>query len=478
MHLDWQRRGNGRTDNAMAVLPAAVLIFIVGGIGENTELAALAIAVLIAGTFLLWRPGEAPALLILFGFAWIAGSIGIFHANWLGRSVNENALVLGATDIAVILTLLGILALAIGMRLGAGAPRPHLGMLVRQTALSQPERVWFRLYILSFGASLSVGVVATTAPGIAQVIIGLVQIRWAFFFMFAFANFVNGGGWRLFWFAFLLEFVFGIGGFFSEFKTVFLVTLAAVAAAGTKVTARRLVGTSLLMLAMVAAILVWTAVKNDYRAWANRGEATQVVAAGFVDRMEKLGELVGDLDETKLVASIDQMVRRLGYVEFFGVVLNTVPALVPHEWGAIFTDALIRPFMPRILFSDKTAIDDSARTNLYTGGAAGNSEATSISLGYVAEMYVDFGSWGMMLALCVIGYLYGVIYRYVIEWPTCSPLFGMSVVTVTFLVVVGSLDQSFTKAFGGVVAQLLAAWLVAAFVLPRWVPWLTQSRRR
>ena len=79
------------------------------------------------------------------------------------------------------------------------------------------------------------------------------------------------------------------------------------------------------------------------------------------------------------------MVRRLSYVEyFFGAVLDYVPRIVPHEDGALWWDAISRPFMPRFFFTDKAIIDDFERTNKYTGFAvSGANEGTSISIGYM-----------------------------------------------------------------------------------------------
>ena len=116
-------------------------------------------------------------------------------------------------------------------------------------------------------------------------------------------------------------------------------------------------------------------------------------------------------------------------MEFFGVVLVNVPASLPHTLGAILWDAIIRPFMPRLLFVDKDEIDDTARTNFYTGGLAGSSEGTSISLGYIAEAYIDFGAFGMFAALAAIGVFYGAIYRALLRWRASRGLLGMAMAT-------------------------------------------------
>jgi hypothetical protein len=174
-----------------------------------------------------------------------------------------------------------------------------------------------------------------------------------------------------------------------------------------------------------------------------------------------------------LTGAVDQLLRRLTYVEFFSVVLIYVPASVPHALGAIFWDAVIRPFMPRLLFVDKDVIDDTVRTNLYTGGLAGSSEGVSISLGYIAETYIDFGSYGMFAALFAIGLFYGAIYRVLSRWRRTQGLLGMAVVT-TVLANVGALENSFTKVFGGVIVSLVVAASMIVFILPRWAPWLVR----
>ena len=89
--------------------------------------------------------------------------------------------------------------------------------------------------------------------------------------------------------------------------------------------------------------------------------------------------------------------------------------------------------MPRLLFVDKDVIDDTARTNLYTGGLAGSSEGTSISLGYVAEAYIDFGTFGMFAALLAIGLLYGAIYRVLSRWHRSRGLLGIAVATAVLV---------------------------------------------
>jgi hypothetical protein len=203
----------------------------------------------------------------------------------------------------------------------------------------------------------------------------------------------------------------------------------------------------------------------------------QIISVPLGDRLLKLTDLVGDLDMAALSSGFDAMLRRMSYVEFFGATLEVVPALVPYENGAIYSDAIIRPFTPRIFFPEKSIIDDTVRTNLYTGGLAGNSEGTSISLGYIAEAYIDFGRFGMMVALFLLGYFYGLLYRIFTGPIFGSPLAGMALISAIFLGI-GSMENSFTKIFGGIIASILVTMLVLRWIIPVWYPWLLTRAKK
>lgn len=460
-----------------ATLPVGFAIALIGGPGPNLLLALLSVAVLIVGCILLWRPGESPILLFVFAYPWVQGSIAIYHANWLGIDIADYASFHGDMHTAVAMSLAGVLALAVGMRMAAGARRVKDVIVVREMALSQPMRRWFRLYAMAWAISFLALSFAWVLPGLFQSMLALAGLRWAFFFMLALAHFLRGRDrGRFFPLAFLFELAPAIGGYFSDFKTVFIVTLAATLASGVRLTPKALLGSGALLVSIVALGIVWTAVKGEFRIFVSGGQAEQIVTVDYPTRLAKLYELVANLNVDALADATDQFLRRVTYVEFFSVVLLNVPANQPHSSGAIFGDAITRVFMPRLLFVDKDVVDDTARTNYYTGGLAGSSEGTSISLGYIAEAYIDFGTLGMFAALVAIGVFYGVIYRILLRWRHSRGLLGIAVVTAA-LTSISPMESSFTKVFASVIVSLLVAWAIIVFIVPRWAPWLVADRR-
>jgi hypothetical protein len=460
-----------------ATLPIVVAIFLVGGIGPNLLLALLSVAVLVVGCMLLWRPGESPILLFIFVFPWLQASTGIFHANWLGIDIGDYPVFSGEMHAAVAMSLAALLALAVGMRLGAGPRRAADLPGLHQMASSQPMQRWFKLYAVAWVISFLALSFAWVMPGLSQPMLALANLRWAFFFMLAVAHFAGGRDrGRLFPLVFLFELATAVGGYFSDFKTVFFITLFAALASGLRLSSRTLLGSVVLAILVVVLSIAWTAIKGEFRIFVTGGKAEQIVTGDYMTRLFKLYELVANLDLEALMSAVDQFLRRLSYVEFFGVVLVNVPASLPHTLGAILWDAVIRPFMPRLLFVDKDEIDDTGRTNFYTGGLAGSSEGTSISLGYIAEAYIDFGAIGMFAALAAIGVFYGAIYRALLRWRASRGLLGMAMATAV-LASAAPMENSFTKLFGGIIVSLLIASVMILFIVPRWAPWLLAGRR-
>jgi hypothetical protein len=453
------------------LLPLSLVIFAAGGIGPNTFLAIAALLALMVGSTLLWRPGESPILLFSFWYPWFQATISIFHANWVGVPVDDLTPFFGNMRDAILLSLAGLLTFAVGMRLGAGPRRWQDAWGLREQAYAMPIGRWVRLYAVAWAGGAAAITLTWIAPGLAQVLLGVAAMKWAFFFILAYAAFVGAPRARP-WFTviFLFELASGIGSYFSDFKTVFFVTIFAAVASGFRLSFKSMIGFGALGAVLLAFGIVWTAVKGEFRNFASGGEAAQIVTVDYWARIEKLGELAGDLNGDKLAFGADQFLRRLSYVQFFSAVLEYVPAQVPHAQGALAWDAVSRPFMPRMFFPEKSVIDDTSRTNYYTGGLAGDSEATSISLGWVAEMYIDFGYFGMFPAILLVGVFFGRIYRGFLRWKMSYGLLGAAIATAV-LTGAGAFENSFTKTFGGIAATLLAAWAVVNFAVPRWARW-------
>lgn len=460
-----------------------LLLLVVGGIAialaasENFALSLMALAVLMVGTALLWRSGESSIFFVIFIVQWLQVSIKIFQANLMGVSISELAEYGGNIEGAAYLSLFGLMFVAAGIRLGAGARREFVLQKIRSQVLSLRVDRLYILYFISFLLSFLVSFLLPHLSSIAQLLLPIIMVRWVFFFALTFIMFgrfrrINSG-----WFIiFFLEFIVGLGSFFSSFKTVFIFSLVAALNFFRRLSLRMFLTILLLAFGMLYLVTIWTAIKVEYRYYLSGGARQQVVVVPYGDRVVKLIQLARSVDSDSMEEAVKKVVSRVSYIDLFGAVLNHVPIAVPHADGELWIDAFTRPVMPRIFFPDKAEIDDSKRTIRYSGvWVAGQDYGTSISIGYMGEGYIDFGSYWMMAANFAYGIFLGLVYRWLAYKGSLKGLLGIGLASTCLF---GALffETSITKAIGGVVASALVFTVVRATLGRRIEVWLTGRR--
>jgi hypothetical protein len=189
-------------------------------------------------------------------------------------------------------------------------------------------------------------------PAIRQILLTVHGFKWAAFFLFGYVVLVRRE--KLLWLiaAIAYEFITGIG-FFSGFKTVLFVSLLIFFTARVRLTAGSMTVGAVLVGLLLVFGLAWTAIKGEFRAYVAMGQAQQGVAVSNDAMMEKLGELVVGLSLTDLVDAADPLFRRVAYVDYFAASMDYVPAVIPHERGAVWGASVRHATQPRFLFPNK-----------------------------------------------------------------------------------------------------------------------------
>lgn len=464
--------GKGETHKVQLIaLLSSIFLFLALGCGPNYLLGIFACSVLVVGAPMLWRPGEPPILLYIFLFQWLQASLSVFYANAQGKPIAEALNYPGEQDAAILLSLLGVLSLAIGIRRGSGPLRPIVIDRIRAAIIAISQPTLLRVFLVAWVAGSALRILATAVPGLSQLLLGLAAMQWAAYALFTYGTFTKPGTSKALWFlAFGVELIPSFGGYFSSFKEVFIYTLIALVAAQPTINLKTAVLSAIFAVLLGFLAIVWTAVKSDYRAFIAGGEAGQVVMVDRTTASLRLFEMALQLDQTSMADALDKLLRRLLYTEFFGATLSYVPRYVPHQGGSLWLDAITRPITPRILFPDKSMIDESAITNTYTGlNIAGVEQGTQITLGYMADTYIDFGPIFMFPVLFVIGFVIGRLYRWLMYGRhTIGPL-GLALAPAV-LMGADSLGVSSTKLVGGLFATALAAWIISRHIAHRVLP--------
>lgn len=434
----------------------------------NPVLTVACLLVLPALMALLWRRGEVPILLFVATYQWLQVATKVFRANTLGISVAQAGRT-PTVETAVWLGLLAVVVLSVGMRLALrGLP------LRAGDAREEADYVSFGR---AFGLYLACAVLAVLSyeagkavNGLRQIALGIQGLKWAGFFVLGYVVLIRREGYAFLFGATAFEFVQGIG-FFSGFKTVLFVLAITVLTVWTRLRPRTVIigvvgGAVLLLLGAV-----WTNVKPEYRAFLNQGTRSQRTLVSQDEKLGKLQELVGALSWGDVTDSIDPLLARIEYVDFFAVSMDYVPAVVPHQNGGVWLEA-VQNLVPRLFYPGKPRLaSDSEHTMEYTGiFMASDGEGTSISLGYVADSYVDFGPVWMYLPLFAIGLLWGAMYRYFMTRST-SALLGFGF-TIAVLLTASTFEIASVKLLAGVVVKFLALALALRYAGERASEWL------
>lgn len=432
---------------------------------------------LVAGLLvrLLLRPGEPPILLMAVGFQWVQVAADVARADYLNRELTELA-GLPEADLAVWLSLVGLVVLAAGMKLGRRIVSRRERRLNRAEASSLSVHRIFLLYLaLLCGGWIGAGL-ARSLPRITQFFIAAAALKWMFLIILAYYVFSTGRNRGYLIAAVVLEIALGLTGYFAGFTTVFLVLLAAAFTIHWSSRRTRWVRAVTLGGILFGFSVLWMAVRLEYRPFLNQGTGLQIVSkVPVLDRYDKLLAIVSELSLRDLRSAADQMVDRVGYTKFFGRTITYVPASVPHEHGKLWGEAIAHVVQPRLFFPDKPVLgSDSERTIRYTGySVAGEQFGTSVSLGYMAESYIDFGRWGMFVPVFILGVLWGTLFAFLVSWPR-STVFGFAA-AITVLINAMQFEISNAKLIGGVLITFLVVFAFIGLALPWLRGWLERQ---
>ena len=431
-----------------------------GSLSANPSLTPVAVFLLPVIVGLLWRPGEPPVLVFGVAVQWLQASLAIFCANYYGVPVE---MLFGAPqgETATWLSLFGVLALAIGMRIAWVRAMPS--DIHRPATLRINVGTLFSYYIAGFIVFSAMQAVAFSVPGVTQLILAVANLKLALIFLLFYSVLEQRKGYPLLVFAFTLEMIVGFLGFFAAFKNVFfLLLIAALTPMGSLRGKRGFIALVTILTVLVLGVF-WTAIKKDYRDFLSEESGSQQTGLSFGDRATKLWDSTTNFSMEQFDSGFRDMLGRISYVDYFVATVQTVPQEVPYENGALWGDTLKRIVMPRLLFPDKARIDDSERTNMYTGSrVAGTEESTLIGIGYMAESYVDFGPVFMFVPILLLGVFYGLIYRYFIARETFRTL-GFALGTALLLTFHQDFGASNAKIVGGIVTGLIVCAAVFEF---------------
>ena len=168
----------------------------------------------------------------------------------------------------------------------------------------------------------------------------------------------------------------------------------------------------LIAVGFVVMVLIVQQLKSTYRTSLAAGQEGGVEA--FDDALEEYGSDKGFFDPQTL-AKHNVRINQ-GFILTY--VMNYVPQREPHANGEELYRILEAAFMPRILAPDKLEAGDNSLVRQYSGIAL--RKGTSMSLGALADGYINFGILGGCIFMFCLGWFFNAVliffntYRYTV----------------------------------------------------------------
>lgn len=308
-------------------------------------------------------------------------------------------------------TLASTVTLAVAFRLVLGNVRQPT------PAMANAHREWNLrgLMILYLGAGVFAvvcGYAAKFVPALDQPLEAAAHAKILAMAMLFATVMATGKGRNVMIAVFVVETLSGFGGLFSDFKGAFIYLAITAIAVRIRVTGTMAVVATAMLALMVVMSLWWTAVKSDYREFATGSSDSQAIKTDFSSRIGYLGnKTTGGIDWD---GASYALLLRLSYVDIFGSVIGVQLVSPEPAYFRQWQEAIEHVTKPRFLFPGKAALSD---TEVFIRLARGNaSEAfrsgTSISVGFVAENYVDMGFPTMLAGIFAIGVMVAGVLRY------------------------------------------------------------------
>lgn len=400
---------------------------------------------------------------IIFIYHLIQIMAGVWLSNYLGKDINFRS---DHSDTAIIYSYVGLTIMFLPI-IYYQRKIPLISIsLLRQHAERLSIKKSFQVYLIAFFITNTLAGVAFVVPGLSQVIFSFINIKWFFFLLLGFQVLLKKTMYKEFFLFVAIEFLLGFFSYFSDFKTVFFFIGFLSLVFLQKVYLKQLVIFGIIVYAGFSLGVLWTSIKGEYRTFLNQGTKSQTVNVEKGQAFEKLVELSGNREQSDNDAAAADLFDRLQYTYHLAKTMDRIPAVIPHEDGGNIASIISFVTTPRFFNPNKPKIESSKKATKYTGIAyAGSAAGVSFSLGYFADCYIDFGYYGMMIPLLILGFIFGSTYFYFVRKSSNNFVFNFSVVGAMYMEF-HALEADGIYLMGRLFATLLTFFMLKHFFFP------------
>ncbi|MFN0082400.1 MAG: hypothetical protein ACKVOM_07750 [Ferruginibacter sp.] len=418
-----------------------------------------------------YKPG---VFTIMLFYHFLQISAGIWESNYLNQDINYRS---ASTEYATIAAYIGLLVLFLPIVYYQNKlPALSLAQLKRHADRLSIDKS-FTAYIIGFFAMNALTGIAFLIPSLTQIIFSLGNIKWFLFLLFGFQSILKNRKRKEFYIFCMLEFAMGFYSYFSDFKTIIFFILFLLLCMLAMVRFNKMMIFTIGVAFMFFAGVFWTSVKGEYRSFLNKGSRTQSVQVQKGEALDKLLELSQKQNSNSFSGAIEDFLDRLQYTYHLAKTMDRVPSVIPLQNGSNWGNTLVFVLTPRILNPNKGTYDASVKASKYSGiQYSGVKRGVSVSLGYFADGYIDFGYVGMFIPLLILGFIYGSTYYYFIRKSSNNFIFNYAVVGALYMELF-SFESDNIFVVGRLYVNLMVFLILRRFFFPKLMAYISMPKK-
>lgn len=336
------------------------------------------------------------------------------------------------------------------------------------------------IFLIYLGANIVAQLGAMTlGGGLFQFFESIARFKIVAAFLLFTSVMQTGRGWSFLCAVLVIEIGSGMTGLLGDFRGVFVFLGTAALAAQIRWTLRASASALLAGFALVLLALFWTSVKTEYREYATGGSESQALQLSLADRAEYMLGRVASVGDVDWGLASKALLQRLAYVDITGLVINVDQAGSEASSVRQWRDAFSHVLRPRFLFPDKEALSDTevyirlTKADLLENMRGG----TSISVGYMAENYVDLGFPGMLVGVFAVGLIVAFVIRFFFSFDVPWMVRQGAALAYVYAISASGLEVSLPKLLGSSVTFAVAYGLILKFAFPIGQKWLDNRAR-
>ena len=412
------------------------------------------------------------SIMLLYHFLQISAAV--WESNFLNKDINYRS---PSSEHAIIASYIGLLFLFLPIAyFQSKIPALSLAKLKQYADRISIDKT-FRVYVIGFFSMNALTGIAFFIPSLTQIIFSLGNIKWFLFLLFGLQSVLKNRKRKEFYIFCLIEFALGFYSYFSEFKTILFFIFFILLCLLSVVRFNKMMIFSISIAAMFFGGVFWTSIKGDYRNFINKGSKSQTVQVEKGEALDKLIELSQKQSGNSFTDATESFLDRLQYTFHLAKTMDRVPEIIPHQNGANWGSTLVFILTPRILDPNKGTYDASVKASKYSGiQYAGVKKGVSVSLGYFADGYIDFGYVGMFIPLLILGFIYGGSYYYFIKNSSANFIFNYAVVGAIYMELF-SFESDNIFVSGRLYVNLLVFFFLKVFFFPKLMAYISMPKK-